>query len=297
MEIKVDEVLRAAWLAAILPMLVASIPCRLSFALLGFFLHFYVVAVVWTSLLLVMTWFYAYAMVPFGSNPLHFSAGGSHVTSVEHGYRVWRIVFLLILMEIQVLIRLYETIYVFDYNPSAQMHILGYSLGYFFYLDSSTPVFNFAIHQVAEFIVKGRPDKIPIRPISENDWLVYTHPFTVLEWSQWIGAAIFIWGWIHQRRCHAILGSLREQKEQNVDKYVIHNVDWFKFVSSPHYLVEIVIYGGLVFASGRSGLTIWLLFGFVVANLTFAATETHKWYIEKFAKYPSERRAILPFVY
>ncbi|KAI3959165.1 hypothetical protein MKX01_023841 [Papaver californicum] len=340
MEIKVDELLRAAWLAAIVPILVASIPCRFSFlqgTILGFsrrgktmksssqkftipqrfFLHFYVVAVVWTTLLLEMTWFYAYKMVPFGSASLHFSTvashltGGSHifsmhkshVTSVEHGYRVWRSVFLLILMEIQVLRRLYETIYVFNYSPSARMHIMGYFAGLFFYTAAplsfcsicAPEVYNFAIHQAAEFIVKGR-DKMLIPPISEIDWLVYVQPLAALEWSQWIGAAIFIWGWIHQRRCHAILGSLREQKEQN-DKYVIPYGDWFRFVSSPHYLAEIVIYGGLLFASGGSDLTIWLLFGFVVANLTFAAAETHKWYIEKFAKYPSERRAILPFVY
>ncbi|RZC52750.1 hypothetical protein C5167_021179 [Papaver somniferum] len=91
-------------------------------------------------------------------------------------------------------------------------------------------------------------------------------------------------------------GSLREKKEKD-DKYVIPYGDWFRFVSSPHYLAEIVIYGGLLFASGGSDLTIWLLFGFVVANLTFAAAETHKWYIEKFSTYPSERRVILPFVF
>ncbi|MCL7032876.1 hypothetical protein MKW94_002147 [Papaver nudicaule] len=340
--IKVNELLSAAWLAAILPILVASIPWRFSF-LYGpilsvakrgktlrssnsqkftipqrFFLHFYVVGVVWTTFLLAMTWFYGYAyhkMVPVGSDSLHFSTvanhltGGSHMhksqTSVgEHGYRVWRSVFLLMLMEIQVLRRLYESIYVFNYSPSARMHICGYLTGVVFYTAAplslcsvcAPEVFNFAIHHVAEFIDKGW-DKMLIRgPISEIDWLIYVQPLTALEWLQWIGAAIFIWGWIHQRRCHAILGSLRKQKEQS-DKYVIPYGDWFRFVSSPHYLAEIVIYGGLVFASGGSDLTIWLLFGFVVANLTFAAAETHKWYIEKFTKYPTERCAIIPFVY
>ncbi|KAI3959386.1 hypothetical protein MKW98_018976 [Papaver atlanticum] len=323
MEIKVDELLRAAWLAFILPVRVASLPSRFSFfhgTLLGFakrgktlrsssqkftvpqrfFLHFYVLGVVWTTSLLVLTWFYAYKMVPFGPDSPHFSTvashltGGSlvfsmhksHVTSVEHGYRVWRSVFLLIFMEIQVLRRLYETMYVFDYSPSARMHIVGYFTGMFYYTAAplslcsicAPEVFSFAIHQVAEFIVKGRY-KMLIRPISEIDWSVYVQPFTQLEW-----------GWIHQWRCHAIL------KEQN-DKSGIPYGDWFRFVSSPHYLAEIVIYGGLLFASGGSDLTIWLLFGFVVANLTFAAAETHKWYIENFATYPSERRVILPFVY
>ncbi|KAL8509102.1 hypothetical protein ACS0TY_016337 [Phlomoides rotata] len=51
-----------------------------------------------------------------------------------------------------------------------------------------------------------------------------------------------------------------------------------KIGSSPHYLAEIVIYGGLVIATGFSDITIWLVFGFVVANLTSAAAETQKWY-------------------
>ncbi|KAI3942735.1 hypothetical protein MKW92_045592 [Papaver armeniacum] len=331
MEIKVDELLRTAWLSFILLVLVASFPSRYSFfhgTLLGFakrgktlrsssqkftvpqrfFFRFYVLGVVWTTSLLVLTWFYAYKMVPFGSDSHYFSTvatshmtGGSlifsmhksHVTFIEHGYRVCRSVFLLILMEIQVLRCLYETMYVFDYSPSARMHIVGYFTGMFYYTASSISlcsicapeVFNFAIHQVVDFIVKGR-DKMLIRHISEIDWSVYVQPFIQLEWVQWIGAAIFIWGWIHQRRCHAVLVN---------DKYVIPYGD-------------LVIYGGLLFASGGSNLTIWLLFGFVEVQKLFpmslagcephlCSDETHKWYIEKFATYPSERRVILPFVY
>uniref|UniRef100_A0A6N2MUV2 3-oxo-5-alpha-steroid 4-dehydrogenase C-terminal domain-containing protein n=1 Tax=Salix viminalis TaxID=40686 RepID=A0A6N2MUV2_SALVM len=89
-------------------------------------------------------------------------------------------------------------------------------------------------------------------------------------------------------------GSLREHVGK-VDEYVIPCGDWFEIVSSPHYLAEIVIYAGIVFASGGD-LTIWLLFGFVVSNLIFAAAETHKWYLQKFDNYPSNRVAIIPFI-
>ena len=105
--------------------------------------HFYVLAVVWTTFLLVSTWIYAYRTVPMVSKPFHYSTianqltGGSHIfswlkrhtTPVEYRYSVWRSVFLLLLMEVQVLRRLYETIYVFNYSPSARMHILGYLTG------------------------------------------------------------------------------------------------------------------------------------------------------------------------
>eukprot|EP00268_Persea_americana_P012346 TRINITY_DN1519_c2_g1_i3.p1 TRINITY_DN1519_c2_g1~~TRINITY_DN1519_c2_g1_i3.p1 ORF type:complete len:135 (+),score=16.50 TRINITY_DN1519_c2_g1_i3:149-553(+) len=130
----------------------------------------------------------------------------------------------------------------------------------------------------------------------EFDWWGYVKPLMKLGWFQWTGAAIFLWGWIHQYRCHAILGSLRERKEQ-VDEYTIPHGDWFEIVSCPHYLAEIVIYAGLLIASGGSDITVWLLFGFVVSNLVFAAAETQRWYHHKFDNYPCYRRAILPFIY
>ncbi|KAL0323544.1 UNVERIFIED_CONTAM: Glutamine synthetase, chloroplastic [Sesamum angustifolium] len=107
-----------------------------------------------------------------------------------------------------------------------------------------------------------------------NYWL-YGRRFCLLPHR-----SLFSWGWIHQRRCHAILGSLRDNDEK-VDDYAIPRGDWFEYVSSPHYLAEIVIYGGLVVASGFSDITIWLLFGFVVANLVFAAAETQRYGIEQ----------------
>ncbi|PIA33590.1 hypothetical protein AQUCO_04100192v1 [Aquilegia coerulea] len=153
-------------------------------------------------------------------------------------------------------------------------------------------VVKFAFHCPAEFIVKGRYEV----PFLKFDWSGFVNPVTKLGWFPWIGATIFIWGWIHQRRCHAILGSLREHKE-HTNEYRIPHGDWFEIVSCPHYLAEIVIYGGLLIASGGSDLTIWLLFGFVVVNLVFAAAETQRWYLRKFENYPRTRGAILPFIY
>ncbi|KAM7482672.1 hypothetical protein LguiB_007255 [Lonicera macranthoides] len=337
MELGIVVLLRAAWTAGILPIIIAEIPfpqCN-SFkeVLLGFakrgkimqssahkftvpqrlFSHFYVVAVVWTTLLVVATWLYAYRTASLISEPLRYSTiashltGGSHIlslhksrSSTEHMYIVWRSLFLLLLMEAQVLRRLFETIYVFKYSPSARMHIFGYLTGLFFYTAAplslccpfAPEMFKFAANWLVEFIVKGKDRML----VSEYDIWALVIPLMRLRWYTWIGAAIFFWGWIHQRRCHAILGSLRENTEQ-VDDYLIPYGDWFNHVSCPHYLAELVIYGGLVVASGGGDLTIWLLFAFVVANLAFAAAETHRWYLRKFDNYPTNRNAIIPFVY
>ena len=62
-------------------------------------------------------------------------------------------------------------------------------------------VFNFTADQVAEINVEGRD----LLSITGSDWWGYVKPITKLGWFEWIGAAIFIWGWVHQCRCHTIL--------------------------------------------------------------------------------------------
>lgn len=64
-------------------------------------------------------------------------------------------------------------------------------------------VFGFAADLVAEFIVKGKRQM----PAFEFELWESVNPFLKLRWFQWIGAAIFLWGWMHQRCCHAILVS------------------------------------------------------------------------------------------
>ncbi|PWZ36820.1 Polyprenol reductase 1 [Zea mays] len=304
-----------------------------------FFFHFYVVGVVVTTSLLLAIWFYAYMkMTPLIPEPSSYYStiashlvGGSNSFSLtnfwlsrpmKHKYHVWRTVFVLILMEIQVLRRLYETEHVFHYSPSARMHIIGYLTGIFYYVaaplslaSSCLPeTIQYLRYQIAEFIVKGRA-KMPDLAIVPSHLL---KPLLKLGWCQWIGAIIFIWGSLHQIHCHAILvcirfchstsylfvananniqqqlGSLREHKDS--DEYVIPCGDWFSRVSCPHYLAELVIYFGMLIASGGSDISVWFLYLFVITNLSFAAVQTHKWYLRKFEDYPRSRYAIIPFV-
>ncbi|XP_022135616.1 polyprenol reductase 2-like [Momordica charantia] len=336
MELGIDCLLRAAWIAVALPILVAFLPFSsldwfrgvlLGFARRGkilqsssqkftvpqkYFCHFYVLAVIWTTLLLGTTWIYAYALTPEISEPFNFPAitsqltGGSSLFSWgkslssrrETRFLVWRTVFLLLLMEVQVLRRLYETIYVFNYSRSARMHICGYLTGFFFYTAAPLSlcsnfipeVYHFATNGLVKFIVEGK------RHMPDVEVFDFVIPLTNLGWHQCIGAALFFWGWIHQHHCHQILGSLRVPGQQS-EEYKIPHGDWFEIVSSPHYLAEIVIYAGLVVASGGEDLTIWLAFGFVVVNLAFAAVDTHRWYLRKFDDYPRNRFAIIPYIY
>ncbi|KAF7802224.1 polyprenol reductase 2-like isoform X1 [Senna tora] len=302
MEVDLVLLLRFAWIAASLPVIIASIPTNnlnwfrgvlLGFAKRGkimqsssqkftvsqrFFLHFYIVASVWTTLLLVATWIYAYRMVSLIADPNAYSTITSYLTGASS-------------------IKADSTI--IPQSPSARMHIIGYFTGFFFYIaaplslccDCALEVYDFAANSVITFILKGKGQMQE----SELEPWQFLNPLFKLGWQPWIGATIFLWGWIHQYRCHTILGSLREHSKQ-VDEYVIPHGDWFQLVSSPHYLAEIVIYGGFVVASGGANITIWLLFVFVVVNLAFAAVETHRWYLHKFEDYPTTRFAIIPYI-
>uniref|UniRef100_A0A0D6QZ58 3-oxo-5-alpha-steroid 4-dehydrogenase C-terminal domain-containing protein n=1 Tax=Araucaria cunninghamii TaxID=56994 RepID=A0A0D6QZ58_ARACU len=281
----------------------------------SYFLHFYLVSVIWTTFLLACISYFAYCTtVPPSSESLGYSSVASHIAGgvdslsparsssslAKYRLQAWKTVLVLLLMEAQVVRRLYETLYVFDYSPSARMHFLGYLCGLFFYVAAPLSmcslccpdVFSYIVTQAINSILRQRAHiaDIEFRPLDFGISLLK------LGWWQWAGALIFIWGSIHQHRCHKILGLLRTEHQDESTKYFIPYGDWFQIVSCPHYLAEIVIYAGIVVASGGSDLTVWLLFGFVVANLTFAAIETHSWYLCKFDSYPRSRWSIIPYV-
>lgn len=62
-------------------------------------------------------------------------------------------------------------------------------------------LFRFVADLLAEFTIKGKSHM----PAFESDLLGSVDNLLKLRCLQWIGAAIFLQGWTHQRRCHAIL--------------------------------------------------------------------------------------------
>ncbi|KAK9002315.1 hypothetical protein V6N11_024999 [Hibiscus sabdariffa] len=92
-------------------------------------------------------------------------------------------------------------------------------------------VFRFTLNLVLQFSGEEGTKPMPVA-IGVGEW-ESGNGVTKLGWYQWVGSAIFLWGWIHQLRGHAILGRVRAQ----ADDYVIPRGDWFEIVSSPHYLV------------------------------------------------------------
>ena len=163
---------------------------------------------------------------------------------------------------------------------SARMHIAGFAVGAMFYA------------LVPLSLLEIRDNKGKLLQISLNPSLVLLL----------IGVLIFIWGSIHQTKCHTILHEMKFAS----DRYGLPTGDWFKYSSSPHYLAEIVIYFGL-FLIGLSlslddhsfprNLLLCLLF--TICNLSITAQRTHDWYLQKFKEDYSRlnRWRIIPFVY
>lgn len=107
---------------------------------------------------------------------------------------------------------------------------------------------------------------------------------------------LFFWAYLHQYHCHNILGRLRTGKAKS--QYCIPNGDWFEFVSSPHYLAEMLIYLALslCLAVHHPLTPMWLVFLSTCCTLSASAKQTHQWY-KKFEDYPTNRKIVIPYVY
>ncbi|XP_024528093.1 polyprenol reductase 2 isoform X3 [Selaginella moellendorffii] len=111
----------------------------------SFFTHFYVVGVTWNTLLLATaTLSSCMCTLSSATDGIQFSAlveqftgagasagSGSIPSMAKQKQRGWTVVLLLLLMELQVCRRLYESLMVLSYGPDARMHLLGYLVGLF----------------------------------------------------------------------------------------------------------------------------------------------------------------------
>ncbi len=112
-----------------------------------------------------------------------------------------------------------------------------------------------------------------------------------------IGIIIYYYGFINNLRSDQILRNLRPKDGEEIaaeDRYKIPYGGWFKYVSCPQYLSELIAWTGFaIFTWSPGGI---FILGISAANLIPRAFQTHKWYKEKFPDYPKERKALIPFL-
>jgi hypothetical protein len=68
----------------------------------------------------------------------------------------------------------------------------------------------------------------------------------------------------------------------------------FKYISCPNLFGEIIEWFGFAVMCGS--LPAWSFALWAFCNLVPRARDHHRWYREKFAEYPAERKAVIPFV-
>lgn len=106
------------------------------------------------------------------------------------------------------------------------------------------------------------------------------------------GICFFYFGFIIAKRADRILRKLRGPEETG---YRIPDQGFFRFVSCPNYLGEIIQWAGWAVA-------VWSWPGLVFAlwtvfNLLPRARSHQLWYKKTFADYPPGRKALIPFVF
>jgi 3-oxo-5-alpha-steroid 4-dehydrogenase 1 len=107
-----------------------------------------------------------------------------------------------------------------------------------------------------------------------------------------LGSMLFLAGFMVNRHSDRVLGGLRKERENG---YKIPYGGFYRWVSSPNYLGELVIWCGWAIAT-------WSLTGLIfaiwtAANLVPRALSNHLWYKSKFADYPEERHILIPGIW
>jgi hypothetical protein len=106
----------------------------------------------------------------------------------------------------------------------------------------------------------------------------------------YLGVTLFIVGILGNFMHHKILADLRK----NTLDYIIPSGGLFNFVVCPHYLFEIVTWVGIFLVSRHLASLLVLIF--IIGYLSARSIRTLKWYGEKFLKFPSKRKALIPFI-
>ena len=114
------------------------------------------------------------------------------------------------------------------------------------------------------------------------------------SWQFILGLVVFLIGSFINRQADYILRNLRKGKPSQTEYYIPQG-SLYKYISCPNHFGEMIIWLGWAIM-----LQSWVGFAFfiwTIANLLPRARTSHKWYKEKFADYPKERKALIPFIF
>lgn len=106
------------------------------------------------------------------------------------------------------------------------------------------------------------------------------------------GLGLFVAGFAINVRSDEILLRLRRGNDTG---YAIPRGGLFRYVSCPNYFGELIEWCGWALMTWSPAGLVFALW--TAANLVPRARSHHRWYRERFADYPRDRKAVIPFVY
>ncbi len=124
-------------------------------------------------------------------------------------------------------------------------------------------------------------------------FILYSYDISyLLKWNFIAGILVFISGFIINKISDV---KLRNFRKQSPSEYIVPHGWLFNYISSPHYLGEVVEWAGwAIMTRSLPGLAFSV---FTFANLFPRAVTSHKWYKSHFPEYPPGRKAIIPFIF
>lgn len=245
----------------------------------AWFKHFYVYAIVWSTLglLLVISAFVFKLPVPeFILQFLDIVALESRRTS----YNATATSVAMFCIFIQCWKRFYETHYLNIFSKS-KINISHYVIGYLHYFgcvaailaEAPSPFTTLSVDHLSYFTVND----INIRLI--------------------IGVSMFLWAFQQQYLANVNLFNLRTNKDGKVVTYEhkIPTGGLFDKISCPHLFCEMIMYMAIYIILW--GSQIWpYVFFWVLSNQCESAMLNHWWYQSTFKMYPKERYAFIPYI-
>ena len=113
----------------------------------------------------------------------------------------------------------------------------------------------------------------------------------IMTWQFNAGLILFVAGFIINKTADE---RLRKFRLSSPGDYVMPEGWLFNYISSPHYLGEIIEWSGWALMTfSLPGLAFAV---FTFANLFPRAWTSHKWYRTRFEEYPKDRKAVIPFI-
>lgn len=123
-------------------------------------------------------------------------------------------------------------------------------------------------------------------------YLAQLEEYTAISFTTWnfyLGAFLFLFGFISNQISDHILINLRKPGETG---YKIPQGYLFKYISCPNHFTELLQWGGFALMAWNIPAACFLIW--TAANLIPRAIRHHKWYQEHFNEYPKNRKALIP---